>query len=91
MSHKDLLISEDFKLYRKAQAKAIVVQVKNLLFSNTDPKELRGAVEMARKIIRLPEDLTEDKNLQGELNRMIQEDLNQIAVELTRETIGGIE
>ena len=89
MSLNDLLVSEDFKRYRKAQAKAIVVQVKNLLFSNTDPKELRGAVEMARKIIRLPEDLTEDKNLQGELNRMIQEDLNQIAVELTRETIGG--
>ncbi len=89
MSHKDLLTSEDFKRYRKAQAKAIVVQVKNLLFSNTDPKELRGAVEMARKIIRLPESLTEDKSIRDALNRMIQEDLNQIAVELVREMIGG--
>ena len=91
MSHKDLLISEDFKRYRKAQAKAIVLQIKNLLFSNSDSKELRGAIEMARKIIRLPESLTEDKNIQDALNRMIQEDLNQIAVELTRETIGGSE
>ena len=91
MSHKDLLISEDFKRYRKAQAKAIVLQIKNLLFSNSDSKELRGAIEMARKIIRLPESLTEDKNIRDTLNRMIQEDLNQIAVELVRETIGGSE
>ena len=83
---KELLISQDFARYRKKQVEEVVNFIKAHIWSkNLDPSYLKGAIEMGRKLIRLPENLVKDKEYELQLGRNIQEDLNQLVVEMTRE------
>ena len=83
---KELLTSTDFKRYRKKQVEEIVLFLKARLFNdNLDPAYLRGAIEMGWKMIRLPENLITDNAYKAQLAMQVQEDLNRLFVEMTRE------
>ncbi len=86
MSHKDLIFSEDFAAYRKEQVKVVVAEVKRLL-SPGSALELYGAMNMAKKILRLPATLTNDKELKMKLAAMLNEDFNRVYVELARQGV----
>lgn len=88
MSHKDLIFSEDFKRYRKAQTREIAEFVHTNLYSK-NLEYTSGAMEMARRLIRLPEKLVNDKDMIDDLNRVVQEDLTQLSIEIVREKFKG--
>ena len=88
MSSKDLIFSEDFRKYRKAQIREVAEFVNENLY-NKGLDHVAGAMEMARRIIRLPEKLINDKDLIDDLNRVVQEDLTQLSVEIVREKLSG--
>jgi len=88
VSLKDLITSPDFKAYRKAQVRVVASHIKAGIYGDTDPKTIKGALEMARLLIRLPETLSGDKEIIDELNRNVQEDLTTIATEIVRIVMG---
>lgn len=82
---KELLTSTDFKRYRKKQLEEIVKLVKGEIWcSNPDYAYIKGAIEMGRKMIRLPEELITDNAYKARLSQQVQEDLNRLVVEMTR-------
>ncbi len=86
MSHKDLIFSEDFAAYRKEQVKVVVGEIKlKMNMGNAD--RLIGAVDMAKKILRLPRELTTDEKLKTKLMAMLNEDFNRVYVELARQGV----
>ena len=86
---KDLILSDEFARYRKRLVEASVDWLKLQLWDqNMNPDFIRGGLEMARVMIRLPERILDgDKNV-DRMNRQIQEDLNRIHVELVRKAMG---
>ena len=86
MSHKDLIFSEDFAAYRKEQVKVVVAEIKRHLTAG-DHGCLTGAMDMAKKILRLPRDLTSDEKLKTKLAAMLNEDFNRVYVELARQGV----
>ncbi len=86
MSHKDLIFSEDFAAYRKEQVKVVVGEIKRHLNAG-DHGCLTGAMDMAKKILRLPATLTNDKELKMKLTAMLNEDFNRVYVELARQGV----
>ena len=82
MSHKDLIFSEDFAAYRKEQVKVVVKEIKRHV--DGDKSQLAGALAMAKKILRLPRELTQDEKLKSKLATMLNEDFNRVYVELAR-------
>ena len=82
---KDLLTSPDFKRYRKKQVEEIINFIKsNMWKDDTDYSYLKGSIEMARRIIRLPGELVQDKGIAAQLNQDIQADMNRVIVEMIR-------
>ena len=61
MSLKELVTSEDFRKYRKEQVRTIVEYIRPKLFKGEDLDKLAGALEMANRMIRLPEEVCTDK------------------------------
>lgn len=83
MSHKDLIFSPEFAAYRKELVKTGVIAIKDKLLK-AEPGELKGAIDMLRKIIRIPSTMVKDKELIDELDMLLKEDFNRVCVELVR-------
>ena len=83
---KDLIFSEDFARYRRKQIEAVAEYVKSNLF-DADPRTMFGAIEMARRLVRLPEKICQSKEDKEKLNKLIHEDLNGLYATLTRYTL----
>lgn len=83
MSHKDLIFSPEFAAYRKVLVRVGVLTIKAKLL-RAEPGELQGALDMLRKIIRVPAGMVKDKNLVQELDMLLKEDFNRVCVELVR-------
>ena len=88
---KELIISDEFRPYRKRQVTVVVEFIHNDLRSglsgdsNTD--RMRGALDMANRLLRLPGELVNDDKLAENLDKMVQEDLVSISAYLVRSYI----
>ena len=84
---KEMLLSDDFARYRKKQIEAIVRHVN--LFSNPDLREIKGALDMARKLIQLPSMIYEgdDHNFFKEMDEKVKKDIKEFQVRFVRSHI----
>lgn len=87
MDWKEILFTPEFKEYRKRQVDAIVHLVHAELKGDLNPDRLRGLLDMANKIIKLPSTLIKDENLRAELYRLTTEDLTDLTVKMVREQV----
>lgn len=86
MDWKEILFTPEFKEYRKRQTEAIARMVHAEL-KKPNPDYLRGLLEMANKIIKLPSDLIKDEKLNMELYKLLMEDLTDLTIKLVREQV----
>jgi len=88
VDYRELIFSEEFTAYRKEQIAVVVSHIHGLIKDgmggSAKPDELRGVLEMAAKIIRLPADLVRGDKYIEQLNKTITEDLVNISSFLVR-------
>jgi len=84
--YKSLVLSNDFKEYRKKQLVEIVTYI-NTLIKESSTSELKGALEMANRLVRLPSILVNDNDAKTELNAQILTDLIGISAGLVRQAL----
>jgi len=82
---QELLLSDDFRKYRKAQLAEIVSVIRPLLM-NGNIEEVKGALNMAMRLIKLPMSLTSDK-IKDSITAMIEEDIKDFHVRFIRSHI----
>lgn len=88
MDWKEVLLTDDFKAYRKKQVEE-AVRLVDAELKNASPEYLKGLLDMAARIIKLPSRLIKDEKLDTELNKLTMEDLTDLAVGLVREKLKG--
>ena len=83
---QELLLSDDFRKYRKAQIKQIVDHVYPMLLSleKYQPGEIKGAVDMARKLIKLPLEFNLSKGNKDNIREQIKQDMKEFEVKFVR-------
>jgi len=83
---RELLLSDEFRTYRKHQIKKIVDVLSPMLMNPKDDDliKMKGAIEMAQKLIRLPETLLEGKKDKKLLSALVVEDLKEFQVRFIR-------
>ncbi len=86
MDWKEIILTDEFKAYRGRQVEEIVRKVHAEL-KNVNSERLKGLLDMATCIIKLPSVLIKDEKLNTELNRVLAEDLTDLTVKLVREQI----
>ena len=88
MDWKETLLTPEFKAYRKRQVKEIANMVHAEL-KTPDPIYLKGMLDMANKIMKLPSILINDEELNAELDKLLTEDITNLTMELVREQLKG--
>lgn len=84
---QELLLSNDFRRYRKLMISEIAIHIQSLLngsFEKTTGFELKGAMDMARKIIRLPTSFTMAKELKDRIKAETMEDFKEFETKFIR-------
>jgi hypothetical protein len=84
MSWNEFLVSDDFKKYRHEQVKVITQLVDRKLWGKEE-SDLKGIIELAKEILRLPETLCTGKAEQ--LREDLIKDYKTLAAELVRAQI----
>lgn len=82
---QELLLSDEFRKYRKAQLAEIVAVIRPLMLSGK-AEEVKGALDMAMRMIKLPVKLSPDK-IKDAVSGMIEEDVNDFHVRFIRSHI----
>lgn len=89
---KELLLSDEFRNYRKKQLGVIVTFISNLLITPNNYGQIKGALEMAHKIIRLPADVVDwDHEGQSLMNQYIEEDFREFETSYVKKHLLGEE
>ena len=88
MDWKETLLTREFKAYRKRQVKEIANMVHAEL-KNADPIYLKGLLDMAYRIMKLPSILINDEEVSAELDRLLTEDITDLTMEMVREQLKG--
>ena len=88
--YSELIFSDDFKEYRKQQLTEIVKHVSSIIQGGIYSEvrahaELKGALDLAMRIIRLPAKLVNNEKYAEQLDKTIREDLVNISTFLVRE------
>jgi hypothetical protein len=83
---QELLNSDEFRRYRKRLI-AEVVDCIDLFGNNMDPVEVRAALDMARRIIRLPEKIMTGKKQREIMKIKADEDIKEFQVRFIRSHI----
>lgn len=78
---QDLLLSDDFRRYRKKLIDMIIKEID--LKDVSDLSILKGKLEMARKVLKLPEDLLTG-NAKTQANANFVEDFNEVQARFVR-------
>ena len=82
---QETLLSDEFRKYRKAQLAEIVAVIRPLMLSGK-VEEVKGALDMAMRMIKLPVKLSPDK-IKDAVSGMIEEDVNDFHVRFIRSHI----
>lgn len=77
--YTNLFKDDDFRAYRKELIQAAAEQLHNMLSRHFSTEEVNGALDMARKIITLPNRLTGDQAVQ----QMLEDDTRNDFMDLT--------
>lgn len=88
MDWNEFIFSDDFREYRRRQVDAIVKHIHGII--TDDPiqeHELRGALKMAQRLIRLPMELINNDVRANELNELLKTDSIDITATLVQEYI----
>ena len=88
------LRSDDFRAYRKKQVEMVAAHLKKASYQiitngKVDLLALQGKLEMIRLFLRLPESLTQDKELLELLSVQMDEDAAGIAQYLIRQALAA--
>ena len=89
MDWKETLLTDDFRAYRKAQAKEVAKLIHVELKKNANSDYLNGLLDMANRLMKLPSKLIKDEKLNMELSKLLTEDLTDLTIELVRERLKG--
>lgn len=81
----ELIFTEEFKAYQKKEIELIVKHVHQLLETNRNPEVLRGVLQLASKIIRLPAELDHNASHAEQLAKRVEQNLIDISTSLLRE------
>lgn len=83
---KELLLSNEFRAYRKQQMNMIVGFLSPRLMNSTgnDLIELKGAIKMAQKVVQLPETLMKSSKDKKLLATLVAEDMKEFQVRFIR-------
>ena len=81
---QELLLSDEFRLYRKAQILEIVKHTRVMLLSPDNILELKGALDMARKLMKLPGTFKLSTEIKERINDDIHEDMKEFEVKFVR-------
>ena len=83
--------NDDFRDYRKRQVQKVAERIEQLLYTSmgteTNLDYIRGQLRMAKMLIRLPNELTENKALLEHLDQQIAEDMANLTRYLIRKTL----
>lgn len=84
---QELLLSDEFKRYRKAQINEIAKYISSMFVSNFNEHsshEIKGALDMARKIIQLPTTFTLAQDMKQRIKAEIAEDFKEFETKFIR-------
>jgi len=89
---RELLLSDSFRKYRRRQVEAVCDAVHVFeLRDNEDAMQLKGALEMARILIRLPEKLLPKPDEQEQIQLDVIEDIKAVEIGILRKHLMGKE
>ena len=81
---QDLLLSNEFRRYRKAQINEIVKFIKPMIISFDNAAEIKGALDMARKLMKLPETFPLSGDIKERIRNEMHEDMKEFEVKYIR-------
>lgn len=95
VDYSELIFSEDFTEYRRAQMAVVVEYIMQILQDGINheakAEKLSGVLEIVSRIIKLPASLIKNPKMVEQLNKIIREDLVNISAFLVREYLKEIE
>ena len=84
---QELLLSDEFRRYRKAQINEVVKFIRPMLIAPFDGHttlQLKGALDMARKLMKLPDTFTLSKEIKERIKAELVEDMKEFEVKFVR-------
>jgi hypothetical protein len=89
-----LFRTEEFRQYRKRQVEKVAEVIEVAMYSTVIGKggeldAIKGAINMAKILIKLPEELTKDATLESELEMQLMTDMANLTTHLLRKRISG--
>ena len=84
---QDLLLSNEFRRYRKAQINEVVKFIKPMLlvpFDGHTTAEIKGALDMARKLMQLPQTFPLPEDVKARIKDDMHEDMKEFEVKFIR-------
>ena len=84
---QDLLLSNEFRRYRKAQINEIVKFIRPMLLAPFDghtTAEIKGALDMARKLMKLPQTFPLSGDIKERIRNEMHEDIKEFEVKFIR-------
>ena len=85
---QELIFSDEFRRYRREELKVAVNFIKDRIFDDSlDKAELKGGLEIIRKIVKIPAGFSLSEANKAKVNEMVIEDLNWVNAQLVRQSI----
>ena len=84
---QDLFLSDEFRRYRKAQIMEVVNHVRPMVIAPLDghtTAELKGALDMARKLMRLPGTFKLSNAIKERITDELHEDMKEFEIKFVR-------
>lgn len=81
---QELFLSDEFRRYRKAQIMQIIDHVRPMVLSPDGTNELKGALDMARKLIKLPGTFKLAKEIKERIKDEAHQDMKEFEVKFVR-------
>ena len=86
---QDLLFNEDWQDYRQREIEIGAGYVHEIWKTNADPQYIRGAVEMLRRIVRIPEDMAKTDEAKQAAAALIQTAMHKVDMSILRKMLTG--
>ena len=84
---QELLFSEDWQEYRQKEIEIGAAFVHEIWNVNADPQYIRGAVEMLRRIVRIPEHVAKTDEAKAAAAALIQTAMHKVDMALLRKML----
>ena len=85
--NQEILFSEDWQEYRELEIALGAKIIHEMWKNNADPVYIRGAMEMLRCIVRIPEGLAKTDEAKAAAQALIQAAMHKVDMSLLRKTL----